>query len=388
MKMRSRISVVLGTVLLATSLLTIPVSASVAGAASTDADAAKEAAQSFVNHVAATVPDLSSWKGAYLINPQLYYNLDGNINAYMFAIQNHDEIVGHVLVGSSAYGFPVFEAGEAAPPAIPPALQVKTALQDSLPLTADVKDIGSPVRLLYLGVGGQYALYNVNGELIGVNLVFSDALKFSEMKSLQPSPEEYRANRENANAARSRSLYKAADGGLLGETINFLVMGYYSDPENDQIYCGPCSGVSIGHYYKWYSETGTTYPDLWSDYWMYEILYDYMQAQPWVYYWNYGPGWTAMAEAADYDNFVDDLYTPGSSDYFNRIVPDIDSGWPHALCYFFSPSHWVAVKGYDYSGETHYIICTDSQTSESWRYIDWDNLPADYHRAVCISDDG
>ncbi len=303
----------------------------------------------------------------------------------MFAIKNSNEVVGHVLVGNSSYGYPIFEAGEAAPAGMPTVLKVKTALEDSLGLIVSVTDIGDPIRLLYLGVDGQYVLYNVRGELVRINLVYGDASKFSEMKFFLPSPDEYRANQAEANASR---LASTLPPGMVSSTINFLVMGYYNNPPN-RIWCGPCSGVSIGHYFKWSMWSGPGYPNLYVDDTMYDRLYIDMWAQPWVLPNLYGPGWVTMARECGYYNFVAHWYTQvGSSHYFNHIVPDIDHGWPHALCCYPQQAHWRAIKGYDYSSGQHKIICTNSATNDSWEYLNWDSLPSSLHDTVCIHDDG
>lgn len=383
MKKRLWFSVFIIMVLVMTSLLTIPVCASGTTIADTnDIDLAKQSALSFVNHVAMTVPELSSWGNACLPNPQLYYDLDGEVIVYMFAIQSNNRVVGHALVGNKSYGFPVFEAGEAAPPAIPIQLEVKTALEESLKLSVDVMDIGNPIRLLYLGVDGQYALYSIKGDLIGVNLVHGDALKFSEMKSFLPSPDEYKANQLETNEFNTVSRL---DAGTRSSSINFLVMGYYKN--GDRKWCGPCSGVSIGHYYKWYSETGQDYPNLYNDNDMYDSLYYWMDAWPWVFPENYG-NWKYMAQECGYYNFASNWYPQvGSWHYFNRVVPDIDSGWPHALCCYPQNAHWRAIKGYDYTSQ-HKIICTNSATKDSWEYLDWDCLPSSLHDLVRIRDNG
>jgi hypothetical protein len=360
--MKGRFSWLLGVAMLLVASLAAPVSAS-ARIQSDPALQARLAGQAFVDQMAASVPDLSKWKGASVCSARPYYDLGGDINSYMFAIQNQGEVVGHVLIGNSAYGFAVFEAGEAAPPKVP----------------ADA------TRVLYLGLDGQYALRKVDGEVIGVNIVYGDILRLAQMTSFLATPDEYRSRQSQTEAARLSDTF--GPQGALG-TMNFLPMGYYSNPPT-QKWCGPCSGVSIGHYYKWYSYTGRAYPNLPDDYWMYEELYSYMQAQPWVYPWNYGPGLVALAAVHGYSNFrADGPYSANPSHYFNLIVPSIDSGWPLALCTYPLNPHWRAIKGYNYSTGTHNIWCTNSQTYDSWESLNWDSLPDWWHDIVRIRDNG
>lgn len=363
--------------------LNVYAAAPVVTSASSESSMARQSGQVFINQVASTNPNLPKWKGAFLSTPQLYHDLTGAIDSYMFAISNGNEIVGHVLVGNSSYGYPIFEAGEAAPPAIPSASNVMVSMQKSFGVNISEKDIGNPISLLYLGIDEQYALYSINGEFVGINLVYGDAEKLSTMKLSLPSPVEYKSNQVEANSTLTaeamsvRPMY----------TINFLFMGYYSNPP--RWWCGPCSGVSIGHYYKWYSATGRSYPNLYVDDTMYDRLYVLMYAQPWVLPILYGGGWCMMAAECGYGNFVSHWYTQvGSSHYFSHIIPDIDKGWPHALCCYPQQAHWRAIKGYDYSNGTHKIICTNSATSESWEYLNWDSLPSSFHDTVCLHDDG
>jgi hypothetical protein len=369
------------------SLLLVPASAAAAQTNDTsksDIGLARQSGQSFVNEIAITNSNLPNWKGATITTLQLYHDLTGTIDSYMFAISSGNKIVGHVLVGNSSYGYPIFEAGEAAPPTIPSTSDIIVSMQKSFGVNVSGKNIGNLISLLYLGIDEQYGVYSINGELVGINLVYGDAVKLSTMKFSLPSPIEYKSNQVEANSTLTaeamsvRPMY----------TINFLFMGYYSNSPN-RVWCGPCSGVSIGHYFKWYSATGHYYPNLPDDDSMYDVLYYQMQAAPWVLPPLYGPGWVYMAQIYGYNNFRAHWYTQvGSSHYFAHIVPDIDKGWPHALCCYPQSAHWRAIKGYDYSNGTHKIICTNSATSDSWEYLNWDSLPSTFHDTVCLHDDG
>jgi hypothetical protein len=66
---------------------------------------AKRAGRTFVEREALINPSLSKWDGANLGLASLYHDLDGQVNAFMFAIQNGGKVLGHVLVGSSSYSW-------------------------------------------------------------------------------------------------------------------------------------------------------------------------------------------------------------------------------------------------------------------------------------------
>jgi hypothetical protein len=100
-----------------------------------DVSLAQEAGQAWLDRTVKLVGEPTEWIGAHLTTPQACYDLNGQINAYMFAIENNG-IVGHIIVGSSAYGYPVFEAGEAAPPSTPSTNAVKSILESDLALEA------------------------------------------------------------------------------------------------------------------------------------------------------------------------------------------------------------------------------------------------------------
>jgi hypothetical protein len=276
----------------------------------------------------------------------------------MFAIENNG-IVGHIIVGSSAYGYPVFEAGEAAPPSILSTNAVKSILESDLALEA--KSVAEPTCLLYLGFNHLYALYNVEKQVIGVNLVFRYAVPASDLKTQMPSPEVYKANKEATSEASPRLLrssgYKA------------LTMSYYC--ASGRCSCGPASGVSIGRYYRDVQD----YDDLLSpNSSMYDYLYDSMDTGSMgTFPQNYGPGFVDMTEYCGYNNFsyANDWWVT-SGDYWSRVY-DIGNGWPIGLC-IGSQWHWRAIRGYYYYDSTHYVICTNSATRNNWEYLDWDNL--------------
>jgi hypothetical protein len=105
---------------------------------------AQEAGQDWLDSTVAVTGEPLEWINARLTNPQVYYDLEGKPNAYMFAIENNGEVVGYIIVGSSDYGYAMFEAGDVPPLSIPSADKVKSTLKRDLGL--DVASIGRPTR--------------------------------------------------------------------------------------------------------------------------------------------------------------------------------------------------------------------------------------------------
>lgn len=318
--MKKKLSIVLAITL--ALILSLSAVAFAAGdkVAEKEANQAQSAGQAFVDRVSAINDELSEWEDARLTAPQVYYDLKGQPNAYMFAMEN-DGVVGHIIVGSSAYGYPVFEAGEAAPPSIPTADEVKSSIERDLGLKIAKESIGEPSCLLYLGIDKLYAIYEVEGQTIGVNLISERATLASNLKSYMPSPKEYKAAKEETKESKPVSLRSS------GEKL--LAMTYYK--EGARNWCGPCSGVSIGRYYR--DEHVPKYDDLPSPN---SYMYDWLRFEMGVPTTPgaYGPAFIAMAEDCygHYDNFsyVND-WTVTHNDYW-IVVSDINSAWPLGLC--------------------------------------------------------
>ncbi len=362
---------------------------------------AQEAGQAWLDNTI----EPPEWKGARLTTPQICYGLDGQPSAYMFTIDNSGQVVGHIIVGSSAYGYPVFEAADCPPPSIPNADEVKSALKRDLAI--DVESVGRPSRLLYLGFDNLFAVYRVGEQEAAVNLVFDFAIPAANLTAAMPSPEVYKANKKATGEAMS-DLLESSDYSplsLSGSGCYALPMTHYS--EGDRKWCGPCSGVSIGWYYRTrFIGYGPPYPDLPSTREaMYDRLFDCMgtdsNGSTWP--WNYGPGFVAMTEDPDgnpatndgYDNFhYYWLFWPSHDDYEN-IVNWINRGFPTAVSAArfndelqgdppgdpdWPPpgGHFVAIKGYRYyvygGNERYQVICTDSYCYADWLYLDWDHM--------------
>jgi hypothetical protein len=356
------------------------------------------------------------WIGARLTTPQAYYDLEGKPSAYMFTIESNGQVVGHIIVGSSAYGYPVFAAADCPPPSIPSTDEVKSTLERDLGLK--VAKIGTPTRLLYLGFDNLFAVYQAGRQEVAVNLVFDSAMPAANLTAAIPSPEEYKANKKATGEAISE-LWENSDYMSLSlptRGYRCLTMSYYNGCGLGNYgyecgKCGPCSGVSIGRYYRLWKGYG----DLPDDNDMYDRLYDLMKADTYggtVYKWDYGPGFVAMTKDPDGNPATNDGYNnfhyygdswPTHGEYEN-IVSYIKRGWPIALlaAHFddelegdpigypdWPPSggHWIAIKGYKfpYSGSVQYsIICTDSYLPADWLYLDWDHMTIGLPPYTCL----
>ena len=382
--MKKKLLIVLAVVLTLALLLT---SLAFAAGGKNEVALAQEAGQAWLD----STVEPPEWIGADLTAPQVCYGLDGRPSAYMFAIENNGEVVGYIIVGSSAYSYPVFEAADCPPPSIPSANEVKSVLQRDLGLK--VEEIGKPTRLLYLGFDNLFAVYQAGGQEVAVNLVFDFAIPAASLTAAMPSPEEYKAKKKATGEAISDLLESSGYSSLSLPEMgsNSLEMEYYrgcgSGGQGHKCYaCGPCSGVSIGRYYREEEEYGNL-PD---DNPMYDRLYDSMgtNSNGGTLPWNYGPGFVDMADDY-YDNFhyYNDWY-PTHGEYEN-IVNWIDRGWPTALCaarfdddVFGTPGwppdggHCIAIKGYYYwqAIPLYMIRCTDSYLPANNLYLDWDHM--------------
>lgn len=216
---------------------------------------------------------------------------------------------------------------------------------------------------------------------------------------------------------------------------NSLVMYHYND--SNRYRCGPCSGTSIGEYYRTQVDRdGNGIPDY--QYLpspnanMYDRLYDYMDTAilGTTYAYKYGPGFVEMALHYGYDNFSyvydgnvtnEDKDYDGIPDDYEVIQDAINNGWPIGLAsngllvgfkgvealpgsgpqyHTGSPWpctvwHFIAIKGYYdnyWDGSimhAHVVICTDSYSGCDYLLLDWYQLIAkvgQFLEAVIIKD--
>lgn len=341
---------------------------------------AQESGQAWLDRTVELTGEPPEWVGAHLATPQVCYGLDGQPNAYMFTMENDGEVIGYAIVGSSDYGYPVLEAADCPPPSIPSADEARSIVQRDLAL--EVEEIGKPTRLLYLGFDNLYAVYQTGGQEAAVNLLFDFAIPAPDLKVAMPSPEEYRATKEATEQSRPVTLQAGGS--------RRLDMTYYADDDSGRIWCGPCSGVSIGRYYRDEKEYG----DLPSpDYLMYDALViGWGNVEYPIWPWNYGYGfWHMTYYHGGYDNFcynTIECEREKMGEYYWDRVDDINNDWPIAVYawrfnyppeYEPDPSdpHWVAMRGYCFEyGYWNYekILCTDSLRQTDWLWLDWNNL--------------
>jgi len=364
---------------------------------------AQEAGQAWLDSKVALTDESLGWLGADLAAPQICYGLDGRPNAYMFSIENSGEVVGYIIVGSSAYGYPVFEAGDGAPPSIPSAENVKSTLQRDLGLK--VEKIGKPTSLLLLGFDNIFAVYQAGEQEVAVDLKFNSAMPASRLTAIDnmPSPEVYKANVEATEQSKPEVLasFTSTAESTTGDMYNELTMsrwcrGCYDDygcnpPLSDGkkvCWCAPTSGVIIGHYYKY--QRG--YSHLPSSCNLYCELFNEMDTSETTgntYIWNYGPGFVDMAEDHNYNNFhYYTVYFP-SSDFYWNIVDYINWGYPTAMVAtkFYEDvgdppadnwppkkGHYVVIKGYQspYGSYEHVVLCVDA--GHQILYLNWDYI--------------
>lgn len=390
--MKRKLLIVLSVILTLTLLLT---SVAFAAGGNKEVALAQEAGQAWLDRTVELTGEPVEWAGAHLTTPQVCYDLNGKPNAYMFAMENDGEVVGHIVIGSSGYGYPMLEAADVPPPSIPSADEVKSTMERDL--GREVEKIGNPTRLLYLGFDNLYAVYQADRQEVAVNLKFDFAILASDLKTAMPSPEDYKTNNEAIELSRPEQLQGTGDNALpLASTYKYLLMSAYC--VSGKCYCGPSSGVSIGRYYrevKGYSNLPANcniYNYCYNP--MYDKLVNCNGGRLPVFPGEYWPAFKCMTEQAGYNNFncVIDSW-PTAGDYWNRVA-DINNNWPIALfCWNFyyledpdmDTPHWMAIRGYIYPyqhptrGTIQYAIrCTDSwrlgTTGNGDVYLDWNNI--------------
>jgi len=329
-----------------------------------DLSLAQESAQNYIEEMALINPELSQWEKAKAVSPQVYYNLEGEINSYMFEVVSERGIAGYVFIGSSLYCYDMLESGTTAPPTITNPEMVQKAVE-ALGLKIDDADIGTPDKFIYTGVDGHYVLYTIKDLKVAVNLVSGKAVLTSELNMTMTSPENYMAGKEETRTSEPKATRSTG--------YNYLYAYYWTG--SGRGWCGPCSGVSIGQYYRNFMG----YDDLYSHEAMYDDLYDEMNTLNGATFpTEYGPGFLAMTENCGYSNFsIANDWTVTHADYWT-ITSGIDSGWPTAL-EITSDWHWGVIKGYSYNTDNdyYYIMCTDSATHESAQMLNWDALGSD-----------
>jgi hypothetical protein len=249
------------------------------------------------------------------------------------------------------------------PPPSVPSVDAAIASIKTLGITIGNAGLGSSTNLVYTGVDGYYVIYNIQNQKVAVNLISKNACLFSDL-NIYVTPTQYQQNKNITT--QSKSGFTPLTGGSGYGYLPLFV--YNSGPTS---WCGPCSGTSIGAYYRDY-EGYTGLPDNLD---MYNYLCNSMHllfgatSPGW-----YGKGFINMTNNYGYSNFsyANDYFVTGG-DYWT-VVSNIIAGYPTAL-EITSEFHWRAIKGFSYGpGSLNYIICTNSENSDNWQYLNWDSM--------------
>lgn len=373
--MKNRLALVSAAALVLTALVA-PASVPLVAGASSDVDQARQAGQSFIQNSITAFPD---WKGAALGQAQLYHDLEGGVNAFMFPIQKAGATIGRIVIGSAAFQFDVFEAGSAPPPALPLPAGVAASMQNDLGIKADVAAIGVP-RLTYLGYDRYLASYEVAGNTVAVDVRDGRAYRAAELRDARTPAGEYQSLRDS----RVTRLSVTRELGVPVRNMNDnLIPPGMRTGHN----CGPTAGAEISEYYKynwaydrlsdWPSDHNRLYVTMGTD----SIPYPNGTLPQ-----NWGPGFVTYAgeypRSYTFGTFW--VQSPFASD-FTAIKNYIDTSRPLAVMFwgypFKSPPyppkytwHYVAVRGYqidDYGSQ--YMIVNDG-----WGGIDTVNWDINY----------
>jgi len=335
-----------------------------------DVKSAQEVAQARIMEISGlTHPQ---WEGAYVIAPQPYCNLRGQVICYMFTIQKDNKALGHILIGSYLYNHSLFQASDELPPKIPSSVEVSTTINKSLESSERRTTSNEPIFFFYSGgYHGFYSVYDVKGQEVAVNLYSGKVCLLEDLEFGLLSPEKYRAVKEKVSRIESRSSgYKA---------IPVYLYDSYNDCTNPSKGCGPASGAMIASYYE--SLGYSNFPE-WGDYpdddeldEAYEDLYDTMGTgffgtAP----YDFGPGFVEYAGDNGYYGFDDTFFFTRSIDDYWEIVDYIDDNTPMGGLVLSIPlSHWYAVRGYDYdTGSSSYeMICNSPNPNNGSGSVSW-----------------
>jgi len=207
------------------------------------------------------------------------------------------------------------------------------------------------------------------------------------------------------------TTYVAAWGYWVEVTLDMTYYTGCGNEDNPCNCCGPCSGVSIGRYYR--AEEGYSnlpkeaicdqygFESNWCYDPMYDELYEHMHTNgcstnPAQNY-GYGYGFVKMTVESGYDNFIYVNDETVTDEDWDAIVNAIDNGWPVAMKGNFknvpeisgdetgtwpcTKGHYIAIKGYGYWQQlwppgpptNRCIICTDSFSKSSDLMLSWDD---------------
>lgn len=119
-------------------------------------------------------------------------------------------------------------------------------MERDIGLVANEKVIGKPARLLYLGYGRYYAVYEFDEQAIGIDLLHKCATPLSELKSFMATPEQYK---EYVTTYRQLEGTNS-DPVVLDVPLRNMYDHVLSEGTRGNNNCGPTSGSMIAEYYK------------------------------------------------------------------------------------------------------------------------------------------
>ncbi|MCL0078645.1 hypothetical protein M1O56_03140 [Dehalococcoidia bacterium] len=365
-----------------------------------EVDQPRRIGQAWVDKIAVTDPEVSHWQGAHLTSPQPYHNPKGEVIAYMFAIEKNEKAVGHVLVGSSAYGYPIFAAGQGPPSSIPTRSEVSSILTKEHGLQVAEEGVGEPTLLLLNILRGFYAVWEVEGQVAGVNLVTGDSFvapRLEEIRSSMPSPQDYRAAKTATTQSRRGMALQGANWGS-GEIPHADQMrGDWPDPnvsgipsETRRWWCGPSAATTIALWKRDFDgDSGFPQPPVPPDPpWQATVDifdgFDHHNMCEVTMWWNWLWGFLGYAESPGVDEHFD---LEWRNTYW-EIVHEIDNDWPMGLMGIMTgppgttkDAHWVAVKEYFWIGGSDYLIIVadtwwagSCNVTANRRFLCWDAL--------------
>ena len=362
---------------------------------------AQRRGQAWVDKIAVIDSELSEWQGARLTSPQPFHNPKGEVIAFMFAIEKNGKTVGRVLVGGSAYGYSILEASEGPPLSIPARGVVSSILRKEQGLQMAEATLGEPMLLLLNILRGFYAVWEVEGQVVGINLIRHDSFvapRLEDIMSSMPSPEEYEAAKKATSQSLPEMRLQSANWGS-GEIPHAVQMrgdwaktSNWDHPGTRPWYCGPSAATTIALWKRDFDgDTGFPSRELdqqgrWLDVLDIYDGFDHWNMGKVTMWWQWRNGFIGYAESPG----VEEHFTLARRTTYWHIVSDIDNGWPLGLMGEMTgpdqpkeKPHWVSVKEYFWIGGSDYLIIVADTWWAFWcpptanhRFLCWNALNA------------
>jgi len=153
-------------------LLTMSPALAISGSDESEMKQARKIAQ---GEIVGHVDVFPEWQGAEVLDGQPYCNMEGDVICYWFTVSKEGEVLGNVVVGSRLYDHVVFKLGSGHTPSVPTADEVSTCLEKDLGLKVAREDIGKPQYLSYVTYSFYFAIYEIDGQKMGIDLMRGNA---------------------------------------------------------------------------------------------------------------------------------------------------------------------------------------------------------------------